>query len=157
MSVKTEKQLSATKAWKEANRERVRSYQQEWRERNKAHVSDYNKAYQADYRVREDVQFKSWMRNLHRNYGITPACFNKLWVAQGGKCAICEVNLKPRGRMADAVAVDHNHQTGEVRALLCRKCNHGLGHFLDSPELLQMAAEYLREKGHYSQFKRNLS
>jgi uncharacterized protein YbaR (Trm112 family) len=51
-------------------------------------------------------------------------------------CAICkkETNL----------VVDHDHKSGKVRDMLCNHCNRGLGHFLDDPILLQLAAQYLK-------------
>jgi hypothetical protein len=58
---------------------------------------------------------------------------------QGGLCAIC--------RTAPAAHVDHDHQTGAVRALLCFNCNGGLGQFRDDPGLLHLAAFYLEHHG----------
>jgi len=59
---------------------------------------------------------------------------------QGGVCAICNaphlVNKK--------FAVDHNHETGIIRGLLCSNCNAGLGMFKDSMTLLADAVFYLR-------------
>jgi len=54
---------------------------------------------------------------------------------QGGSCAIC--------RTAPAVHVDHDHETGAVRALLCFNCNGGLGQFRDDPVVLRAAADYV--------------
>ena len=57
---------------------------------------------------------------------------------QDGRCLIC---ASEPGSIA--LAVDHDHETGRVRGLLCRSCNQGLGHFRDDPGLLRRAAIYL--------------
>ena len=65
-------------------------------------------------------------RQLQNTYGISLDDYNKLFAQQGGKCAICE---KPQSEFNYPFYVDHNHQTGKVRGLLCCGCNTGLGHF----------------------------
>jgi len=56
---------------------------------------------------------------------------------QNGRCAICE-------RKPDQIlCIDHSHETGKVRALLCRKCNTGLGCYDDDPAFARKAAAYL--------------
>lgn len=59
---------------------------------------------------------------------------------QGGRCAICGMESCSTNR---AFAVDHCHDTGKIRGLLCFHCNTGLGKFKDSPELIQSAHDYL--------------
>lgn len=76
---------------------------------------------------------------LPYNYGITIEEFSAMENSQRGKCAICEQEPP------DRLHVDHNHETGSVRGLLCRKCNWGLGQFGDSVENLKRAQEYLLE------------
>ena len=72
-------------------------------------------------------------------YGITGAQYNQLLTSQGGRCYIC--GEKP-GKIR--LAVDHNHKTGEVRGLLCKRDNHRLlGAAKEDPEILRRAADYL--------------
>lgn len=80
--------------------------------------------------------------NLQRRantYGITVEELKGLIAAQDGRCAICS---KPcvSGRQ---LAVDHNHETGQVRGLLCANCNRGIGLLQDSADNARSAAEYL--------------
>jgi Recombination endonuclease VII len=151
-----ENQKARMKVWREENKERIAQYQKEWRARNAASVSEYQKAYQVVYKDKDDVMFKTWKRNLFRNYGMTPECFNALWQQQSGLCDVCKAPMLPKGRTSDAACVDHNHATGEVRGLLCRGCNHGIGCLKDSPKVLQQAIEYLEKRGNYSSLKEKL-
>ncbi len=83
-------------------------------------------------------------RNLQRNYQITVHDYDIMVAEQDNKCALC--GGLPGGS-AGRFHVDHDHNTGKIRALLCHTCNVGLGSFQDSPELLEQAAEYLRRFG----------
>lgn len=80
-------------------------------------------------------------RRIKRAYGIELADFERLWLEQGGKCAICLTDLRPG---VTGAHIDHCHDTAEVRGLLCAHCNHGLGKFGEDVERLQRAIEYLR-------------
>lgn len=77
--------------------------------------------------------------HLKRRFGITQADYEAMLEVQGGGCGICG-NLPKEGV---ALHVDHDHETGEVRGLLCVSCNNGLGQFRENPALLRIAAEYL--------------
>lgn len=57
---------------------------------------------------------------------------------QGGLCAIC-------GNPLEVPCVDHDHETNQVRGLLCNPCNRGLGLFKDKPETLRSAAAYIEK------------
>lgn len=80
-----------------------------------------------------------------RKYGLTVYKFHLLAEQQGGKCAICRTTPQSIGELL----VDHNHQTGEVRGLLCIACNTGIGHLKDSPDVLRNAVSYLESLGYY--------
>lgn len=79
--------------------------------------------------------------NWFKRYGITPEEYDKLYVAQDGKCAICEAT---RGSdTAEYLCVDHCHETGAIRGLLCNSCNRGIGNLKDSVQLVTKALAYL--------------
>lgn len=77
-------------------------------------------------------------------YGLTMDDYERMNEDQQGRCAICD-GVQVRADSDGSLVVDHDHITGSVRALLCNKCNAGLGQFGDDPALLLAAAEYLRE------------
>lgn len=76
--------------------------------------------------------------------GITPEQLVTAFEKQKGLCLICceSVQLKDS-------AIDHNHNTGEFRGILCKTCNRALGLFRDSPAILRRATDYLETRGHY--------
>jgi hypothetical protein len=144
-----QKNAKRLKDWKSENSDKVSAYHKQWREENAEHVSNYGKKYMAEYVKDPSVQTQTWERNLWKNYKMTAAEFNDMWLSQNGKCEICEVDLMPRGRQNNSVAVDHNHENGAVRGLLCQACNRAIGLFKDNPKVLQSAAKYLENRGHY--------
>lgn len=95
-------------------------------------------------RGREYYPRSNWRgKYLLRVYGITETEYDSLFTAQNGVCKICGNPQQPRKRSCGLLAVDHDHTTGAIRGLLCDKCNRGLGHFDDSPDLLARAIEYV--------------
>lgn len=81
-----------------------------------------------------------------RSFGVDADRYQEMLREQSGVCAICEQPErspdKASGKTKD-LAIDHNHKTGAVRALLCSNCNRGLGLFDDNLELLSKAINYL--------------
>jgi hypothetical protein len=73
--------------------------------------------------------------NLRLRYRMTEEQYRRMTEEQCGKCKICN--------KSNAACVDHCHQTGAIRGLLCQCCNKGLGNFKDNPELLHRAIDYL--------------
>lgn len=76
---------------------------------------------------------------LKQKYGITIEDFEVLEKKQNGVCTIC--GIKPDYRLC----VDHRHDTGKIRGLLCRNCNKAIGQLGDTPEGVLKAYEYLKE------------
>ena len=78
-----------------------------------------------------------------KKYGIGIEDYNRMFAEQEGCCAICG---KHQTEEEKRLSVDHCHETGAVRGLLCRKCNTGLGVFRDDPALLTIAIAYLQQE-----------
>ena len=95
--------------------------------------------------LRERNPDKFLNAELKKNYGITLEVYNEILENQNGKCALCgaEANDTINGKVA-RLAVDHNHETGEIRGLLCGNCNRGIGNLQDSTEILTKAIDYLQ-------------
>jgi hypothetical protein len=76
---------------------------------------------------------------LKKKYGISSIEKTKMLKDQENKCAICKTSFLG----AKGTHVDHCHETGKIRNLLCMRCNVGLGNFKDNTDLLRKAIEYL--------------
>lgn len=76
-----------------------------------------------------------------RKYNLTLERYNELLAAQDNKCAICGFNKQIGDRN---LGVDHDHETGRVRGLLCHSCNVGIGHLGDGAEGVARALTYLQ-------------
>lgn len=86
---------------------------------------------------------------LRKLYNLTPEQYAELFDAQGRCCAICKVD-EPGGKHKNSPnrsdwnwAVDHDHETGVIRGILCERCNRALGMFGDDIEIIVSAARYL--------------
>lgn len=83
---------------------------------------------------------------LKKKYGLTPEDLERMLRDQDNKCAICGKELFLHGASVDnskIARVDHNHETGEIRGLLCNDCNRGIGLLKDNPLFLANAIKYL--------------
>ena len=114
----------------EHNRRRRERYANdpEYRERTKASVA------KVDKRSRLNTRLKG-------QFGITVDEYEAMLEQQGNACAICGAGIGCG--LGYRLRVDHCHDTGKVRGLLCSECNLGLGKFRDNPEFLRKAADYL--------------
>jgi hypothetical protein len=97
-----------------------------------------------DYREKVRARSRERYRENHlkTKYGISLADYEAMLRRQGGVCGICK--RKPGKRR---LCVDHDHKTGQVRGLLCGRCNSGNGFYQDDPRLTRAATAYL-ERAH---------
>lgn len=144
-----------------------KAYMQEYYKNNPEKFKKRTPGKQAEYNARRRAKYaenqefrdalrasvKEWQQaNPHKRksqrlkkYGMTTAEFSDLMTAQGGECAICgHQDMSIRNFFP---VVDHCHNSGKVRGLLCMNCNQGIGKFKDDPELLRRAAEYILSRG----------
>jgi hypothetical protein len=90
--------------------------------------------------VSKNIEYykKSWReKDLYKKYNLSMDEFENMLKSQDYKCQICKRSLEKYS------AVDHDHKTGKIRGLLCRKCNLGLGAAKDSTEVLENMIKYL--------------
>lgn len=110
-----------------------------------------NKAAEGYYQRWTTEQRLAHRERVHRTrYGVTAEFVTDLFELQEGCCAICgKAGEKPavgeKGRRANVLHIDHDHESGKVRALLCLNCNVGLGRFKDNTSLLLAAAIYIEK------------
>lgn len=97
-------------------------------------------------RYRTIGALESRHRHLKDTYGISAEEYESMFASQSGVCAICkkpETARQGSGTLK-SLAVDHCHDTGEIRGLLCSSCNPGIGHFKHDTALLKLAIAYLK-------------
>jgi hypothetical protein len=147
--------------YREKNRDKLRAYYTAYRAANTEKINENSRKYSAKLEAKKKyreycetnkeniaVRRKKY-RETNREkikdgerksrYGIGREKFDELFDGQGGACAICR---QPFDRTPQ---VDHEHEGGGVRGLLCSRCNLGLGYFQDNPNRLEAAAEYVRQ------------
>ena len=124
--------LAAKKQRYDANPQLAIDRVRRWQQKNKAIVNARNRA----YREANPTAMREW--HLRRRFGMSIADYDDLLLRQRGGCAICG---KPPGKIS--LHVDHDHETGRIRGLLCVGCNNALGQFHDDPDLLTRAIDYV--------------
>jgi len=137
-----------------ASREAYNAYMREWGAKNKERLNEARrKRLKTDPKYAEKQREKDRERyannplsrrntSIKTKYGITLDTYNSMYESQNGKCAICEGSFESGSRRG--LVIDHCHTEGNVRRLLCRQCNTGLGQFKDSVSLLEKAIKYLK-------------
>ena len=96
-----------------------------------------------DCRASEQRKREGRSHWLKWRYGIDEAQYNEMLEAQNDACMIC--GCKSADSIRGVLCVDHCHDTGAVRGLLCWHCNSGLGQFRDNIEVMEKAITYIKE------------
>lgn len=108
----------------------------------KSRCKDCHRELAKEYYWKTNTPDKQRKRNLKKDFGITIEFYEELLLKQDGCCKICRTH---HTKFSKRLAVDHDHNTGKIRGLLCMYCNTGLGKFKDSTSLLTEAINYLKE------------
>ncbi len=126
------------KKWAQDNPEKAAIATKRWRNRQpKGRFTAYNR----EWRKKNPEKLKNQL--LKSKFGITLEQYNSLIEKQEGRCAVCGIDGCPTGR---ALAVDHCHETKEIRGLLCARCNTMLGLSKDNIKTLKNAIVYLERQ-----------
>lgn len=120
------------------------------RENRKLHAKQNNKRAK-DWRLTNPERAKQKVKECHEKnppnwsvihrkarYGLTKEQIQELYAEQNGRCAICN-----KSEDTAKLVIDHDHETGVIRGLLCQPCNAGLGMFHDNKDNLLAAIAYL--------------
>ncbi len=125
------------RAWRrkyhKRQRKAINQRSRDWYIENQERVKEKSRKHRAENK--EKIRFQS----IERKYGMSKPSYLRMLKAQGGCCAIC--GGEPGGRY-NIFNVDHDHNTGEIRGLLCNNCNLLIGLAKDNPDILQCAAVY---------------
>ena len=143
-----------SKAWRHANPERYKAQMIRFRERNPNYEKDRARArYRDDPRVKERINLynknnpdKRRLQGLRAKYKLDPTILMNKMDSQRGCCALCGKSLVVPGS-TKSYHVDHNHDTGEVRGLLCARCNNFIGVIDNNPGILFKVISYLDNNG----------
>lgn len=118
-----------------ANRERYKAYEKARR----AALTPEQRQEARDYRAAWAAKNPDKAKALRlRKYGLSLVDYKAKITAQDGRCIICREIPGPPG-----LVVDHNHETSQVRDLLCGPCNRGIGKFRENPDHMRAAALYV--------------
>ncbi len=108
------------------------------------YMNDYyakNKESAAQDYLENPILFKN--RSLQTRFGWSLEDYSRVLESQDGGCSICRASTPDKTGIRKYFFVDHDHETNEIRGLLCHLCNFGLGCYLDDPSKLRIAALYL--------------
>ena len=141
-----EKEKKKKALWRETNKEKMSAWRKEYNDKNRDKINASHKKYYMNNR--EKRVESSNARLLKINYGMTVEEYDALFILQGGVCAICgkpETAFYKKASGVRKLCVDHDHETGTIRGLLCGKCNIAIGLMNDDIGMLLSAIRYLEK------------
>jgi hypothetical protein len=145
------KLLAQKKQYYQENKDKITAHNKQYYQENKDEIGAWRKQYAKDHKseiaarkklYHEGHKAEAKNHHLQDNFGISLKQYNELFDLQQGCCAICGAH---QTKLSKALAVDHDHETGEIRGLLCSGCNFILGHAKDDIGVLANAIKYLEE------------
>lgn len=113
-------------------KEKAKLSSAEWRKNNYEYSLKHKKEKYKEYKF----------AIIEKKYGLTEQTYNEMWLEQSGRCKICNKHEQELGKV---LYVDHCHNTGKVRGLLCQKCNSAIGLLYDDLDIILKAANYIKE------------
>ena len=115
-------------------------YSRDWKAKNPERRKEI------DAKCRENIRWRRRDSQYRIKLGVTLDWVLAKFNSQAGRCEICGEPVVFIGNTEwrwEGMALDHCHDTGTIRGILCQSCNNGIARFQDSPELLRKAADYL--------------
>jgi hypothetical protein len=139
-----QKQADYHKAYYAENKQQIAKRKARWIAAKPEKQAQYTAAQNARYKANPD-KYREYFRNnrIKKKYDLTEAQYAEWVVKQGGRCGICGKEPSGEWHGDRMLNVDHNHETGEVRGLLCNQCNRAIGLLGDPVEKMQAAVDYL--------------
>lgn len=129
-----------SRAWAKANRARRRRTERKYRKANRKRIAIVKAAWKVINRLKVNATNRLYKLNAKlRGSGLT---YDELLARQNGVCAICG-SSHPRRKQSTRFCVDHDHETGQVRGLLCGPCNTMIGLAREDIDVLNNAIIYL--------------
>jgi len=134
-----EKTIAEAYTYRQAHKEEIAKNKRRYEKEHKEEIAKRRKAYRE-----ENMELFREREYLYK-YGITLQQKYEMWESQDARCLGCKKEVD-----INKIHVDHNHDTGEIRGLLCTQCNSIIGLAYENIQTLLSLVEYLREYNHLS-------
>ena len=149
-----ERRRQQSKAWRDNNKERVKETDKEYRSKTKQHQKERRKKHREENkeataasrrRYRENNPEKVAIADIRRRYFLSEDSAKELYERSMGTCDSCGDEWDPEKYKNRRFCVDHDHDTGAIRGILCMPCNAALGLLKDDKEVVRKLLSYIEE------------